>query len=282
MQITFLGTAAATSYPLAFCKCENCEEARRTGGKNLRKRSSLLVNEDLLIDLGPDVLTASFLSNKPLANLRYWLQTHPHSDHFDPAHLTTRVPEYMSVNQAPLNLYASQATLNRMSRMLKAEGDISGLLDPQDQQKLNLQVFALEKYKPYNIGPYEVWAFAANHDSSCDALLYAVTQDNFSVFYGSDTDTLSEETWQGLKEADLRFDLVVLDHTYGPQTIGGGHLNADKFIDTLKRMKAENLLAGRARFLATHISHEGNPPHEVLSAFAAQHGYEIAYDGLVI
>ena len=43
----------------------------------------------------------------------------------------------------------------------------------------------------------------------------------------------------------------------------------------------ENLLAENARILATHISHEGNPLHSELSEYAAKHGYEIAYDGLV-
>jgi len=47
-------------------------------------------------------------------------------------------------------------------------------------------------------------------------------------------------------------------------------------------MKEENLLAKNARILATHISHEGNPLHSELSEYAAEHGYEIAYDGLVI
>ncbi len=37
-----------------------------------------------------------------------------------------------------------------------------------------------------------------------------------------------------------------------------------------------------ARVFATHIAHEGNPVHPELSAFAAQHGYEIAYDGFTV
>jgi phosphoribosyl 1,2-cyclic phosphate phosphodiesterase len=47
-------------------------------------------------------------------------------------------------------------------------------------------------------------------------------------------------------------------------------------------MKAEQLLSERARILATHISHEGNPPYAELSEYAARFGYDIAYDGLVI
>jgi len=48
------------------------------------------------------------------------------------------------------------------------------------------------------------------------------------------------------------------------------------------RMRAEGLLRPGGRVFATHIAHEGNPPHPELSAWAAAHGYEAAYDGLVV
>src|SRR5579859_6030285 len=76
MEITFLGTAAATSYPLAFCRCEFCIQARKLGGKDFRKRSSIIFNDDLLIDMGPDILSASFMYHKSIAEIRYCLQTH--------------------------------------------------------------------------------------------------------------------------------------------------------------------------------------------------------------
>ena len=56
----------------------------------------------------------------------------------------------------------------------------------------------------------------------------------------------------------------------------------DQLCSHAARMRAEGLLAEKARLLATHIAHEGNPAHPDLAAFAAGHGYEIAYDGLVI
>ena len=59
MKVTFLGTSAANANPEAFCRCANCTRARELGGPSLRKRSAVLVNDDLLIDLGPDVQTAS-------------------------------------------------------------------------------------------------------------------------------------------------------------------------------------------------------------------------------
>jgi len=48
------------------------------------------------------------------------------------------------------------------------------------------------------------------------------------------------------------------------------------------RLRAEGLRAVGGRVLATHLSHDATPPHPELAAFAATHGYEIAYDGLTI
>ena len=52
MKITMLGTAAI-GYPLTFCNCENCKQARIHKGKSIRKRASILINDDLtkIIDL---------------------------------------------------------------------------------------------------------------------------------------------------------------------------------------------------------------------------------------
>jgi len=47
-------------------------------------------------------------------------------------------------------------------------------------------------------------------------------------------------------------------------------------------LRAEGVLSPRGRVLATPIAHEGNPAHDDLVGFAAQHGYEVAYDGLVV
>ncbi len=109
MKITFLGTAAANAFPEAFCKCRNCVQARMLGGPSLRKRSAALINEDLLIDLGPDVMAASQVHGCPLDNVRYCLQTHPHADHLDLSHLLSRSPGFGVVGAPVLDFYASPA-----------------------------------------------------------------------------------------------------------------------------------------------------------------------------
>ncbi|UCG61609.1 MAG: hypothetical protein JSV52_15070 [Candidatus Zixiibacteriota bacterium] len=282
MRITFLGTGAATSYPLIFCRCEVCEEARKNGGKDFRKRSSLLINQDLLIDLGPDIMSACFMHGVSMAGVRYCLQTHPHSDHFDASHFGTRIPEYAGENIPILQLYASKATLDKMTEMLRVEGFVDDILDPREQERLNLAVHPVTALQSFRAGQYQISAFSTNHDKDIGSLLYAVTEADRAIFYGTDTNVIPEETWQGFHEKKLAFDIVVLDHTYGPDINGSGHLNASQFVEHVERMRNEDLLKKNARILATHISHEGNPAHSDLESYSKKFGYEIAYDGLVI
>ena len=86
MKIIVLGTSAATSMPLVFCNCIVCKQSRKLGGKNIRKRSSIVINDELLIDLGPDSINACNMYGIDAGKIRYLLQTHSHSDHFDSKH----------------------------------------------------------------------------------------------------------------------------------------------------------------------------------------------------
>ena len=104
MDVTFLGTGAAEGYPNPFCACDHCRRARELGGRSLRTRSAALVGNDLLIDLGPDLIAAAALHGRPLAHVRYCLQTHAHADHLDASLLLARSPEYGVSNARRLHL----------------------------------------------------------------------------------------------------------------------------------------------------------------------------------
>jgi phosphoribosyl 1,2-cyclic phosphate phosphodiesterase len=282
MIITFLGTAASNAYPEAFCRCDNCERARALGGPSLRRRSSVLINDDLLIDLGPDIMTASFAHGCPLTRVRYCLQTHAHADHLDPSHLLSRSPGYGVVGAPRLHFYASAATTQRAAQLLERDCAPASLLDPEVGERLNLEIHQIEALQSFAVGPYQVSAFSANHDPTVEPLLYAVEVDGRTIFYGTDTATLPEETWRAFHRRKLRFDVVILDHTYGLDEAGSDHLNAQQFIEHVERMSEEGLLADKVRVFATHIAHAGNPVHPELADFAARHGYEVAYDGLAV
>ena len=282
MHLTFLGTAAANAYPEAFCSCAHCEQARALGGPSLRKRSAALINDDLLIELGPDVLTAAAQHGRPLTRVQYCLQTHAHRDHLDASHFMSRSPGYDVVGAPRLHFYGSAGTLARAAEMMADDCGPGGLLAPEEGDRLNVTFHTVAAGQAFDVGPYRVTAFRANHDPSVEPLLYAIQSEGKTLFYGTDTAPLFEETWQAFHQHNLRFDLVIMDHTYGPAEPAPDHLSAREFIAHLARMREESLLAPQARILATHIAHPGNPVHPELVAFAKPYGYEIAYDGLTV
>ena len=282
MKISFLGTSAANAFPEAFCCCKNCEQARAFGAESLRARSSALVNDDLLIDLGPDIMTASQAQRRSLSGVRYCLQTHAHADHLDTSHFLSRSPGYGVVGAERLHFYASSGTLRDAARQLARDCGPAGFFDPQVGDRLNLEVHTIEPLQSFVMGPYRVMAFPANHDPVIEPLLYAIQRDGRYLFYGADTGVLPEETWRGFHDGGWQFDLVILDHTFGLNPPESDHMNARQFIEQAARLRREGLLAPQAWVFATHIAHDANPAHPQLSDFARRNGYEIAYDGLVL
>ena len=45
MKILFLGTGASEGIPGLFCECDLCAKARALGGKNIRTRTSIHIDE---------------------------------------------------------------------------------------------------------------------------------------------------------------------------------------------------------------------------------------------
>lgn len=137
VELTFLGTAASEGYPNAFCGCHNCEQARELGGRNLRARSAALLDRVLLLDLGPDVMSAALACGVPLTGIRYCLLTHEHADHLDASLLTARSP-LCSVVAAPcLELIATEGALRKAASLVFDGAPAAGLFDPLAQQRLN-------------------------------------------------------------------------------------------------------------------------------------------------
>lgn len=282
MKITFLGTSAANAFPEPFCSCRNCKNARAEGGKSLRKRSSALINEDLLIDLGPDIMSSAHHHRIDLTGVQYCLQTHPHADHMDLSHLLSRSPGFGVVGAPQMHFCASPQTLEKARQSFMRDLSPLDLLSPEAEEELNLKVHILDTFQPFELGPYRTIGFPANHAPGAGALIYSIESGERCLLYAADTATFFEDTWEAFHDFGLEFDLVVLDHTYGPEEEGSDHLSAHQTAEHVRRMREEELLPEGALALATHIAHEGNPAHAELSAFANRKGYRIAYDGLEI
>ena len=282
MQLTFLGTSASEGYPNAFCDCDNCQLARQLGGPNLRKRSSVLIDELLLIDLGPDLMASAQQHDISLAAIQYCLQTHEHQDHLDPNHFFSR-SEGCGVFDVPrLHWYATIGAIERASQHFGDFLPSDGLLDADVEKKLNIKAHPTKCFAQFSVGPYRVTSLKANHAPELEALLYVIEKGDSTLFYATDTGIISEETWQVLCEHKFHLNVVIMDHTFGLTERGGGHLNSKQFVAQIERLKAEALLAADARIYATHIGHHSNPDHQALVDYASGYGYEPAYDGLII
>ena len=278
MKITMLGTAAI-GYPFAFCNCNNCKLARLHKGKSLRKRASILINDDLIIDLGPDTQTAMNMYGKDMSKIKYLLQTHIHTDHYDEGLLCTRVP-YMANNQIDLlEIYAHPTCLNIMSERINEYED-ADLITKEGSKKLNVKSKSLTAGEIINVGSYKVKAIETTHDEKHGSLLYLVSKNNKNIFYATDTPVLTNNALNQLK--NIQLDVIIMDHTFGNTEYSFAHLNEKLFIEQINKLKEINCINENTKIYGTHISHEGNSFHEEIEKRAISNGYHIAYDGLEI
>ena len=282
MQVTFLGTSAAPSMPNPFCVCQACSGARRAGGRNLRRRSSIAINEDLLVDIGPDIATASFDHGVCLAGIGVCLLTHAHEDHFDPEFLMARHEDYGTVVARDMILAGSVDTLRAIDEDLAGRCAYGSIFDQDTRRFLKIDLMIVEPFRKQVIGKYRITGYPANHGVVKGALLYAIEQGQHAIFYGTDTSVLPEHVWEQLLFARTQFDLLILDHTYG---IGfdvspPDHLASVDVIGHVDRFRRSGLLKNNAQVYATHISHEGYLEHDELDRYAASHGFRVAFDGL--
>lgn len=269
MRLFFLGTAAAEGYPGIFCSCTNCQQARLLGGKNIRLRSALLVNDDLLIDFGPDVLASAQRFDLSLWGVTTGLVTHTHTDHFFPGNFNMRGDAFTGKLPPPkLDLFGPHDVADGLNAAYP------------DLASLHLEVHTVHAFDSWKSGRYAFTAYHAFHAvESLEALFYSVDDGQHAFLYATDTGVFPEDTRQAL--AGRSFDVIIMEETLGTGQYKG-HLGFDTFEEQLTWMRKEGLLRPGGRVIAHHISHSNNPLHAELEAILSPLGVEVAYDGFEI
>jgi len=185
--------------PIPFCVCLVCSDARRIGGKNLRRRSSLMINDDLLVDIGSDIAAASFEYGLSLAGIGVCLQTHPHEDHLDTGFILSRHAEYGTLVSRDLLLVGSGDTLRAVDEMVCQKSEYGSIFDPETQSALRLNPRTIAPFETCTAGDYRVTGYPASHGVDRGYVLYSIEQGRHAVFYGTDTSILSNEAWEHLR-----------------------------------------------------------------------------------
>jgi phosphoribosyl 1,2-cyclic phosphate phosphodiesterase len=283
VKIRFLGTAAAGGFPNPHCRCENCVAARAEGGKSLRHQSSVLINDDLLIDLGPDVSSSVMMQGIDLSRVAWVLQTHPHDDHLLPLHVAARAAEWAAQGAVPMQWFGSAQAIARIMTMNPKSLPRIDLDIDVERSDRKLCLIRIEQWQELSFGPYSVQTVAANHDEQVGPMLFAIEHEGRRIFYGSDTSTLPDETWPRLADLGWSFDVVIFDHNYGFAVAAGPtHLGSEGMLREVGIMRGCGLVSPSTRILGTHLGHHSHGAHSIESARAEALGYELAWDGLVI
>ena len=211
MKIMFLGTAAATSCPLAFCNCAACKAGRKFGGKDLRRRASVLIDDVLLIDLGPDMMTASFDFGFDAAAVKYLLQTHSHSDHFDAGHFITRIADYATEGLTHMTVCCSDKCAEHMSEKLDREEGGATLMTEEWRERLGVSLVTMEHGDCVKLGEYEIIAVESAHDVNDKSLMYIVKKGDSAFLYACDTPLLTEKAWDLIENVPFKIAVAACD-----------------------------------------------------------------------
>ncbi len=271
MKLKILGSAAAEGWPGLFCECATCAEARRLGGRNIRRRTAYVLDETLLVDFGPDAYWQSIEFGVDLLKVDDILFTHSHADHLNPLELSWRRKGYSQVERT-LRVHGNVHVLDRIRRETATP-----------DEKLHLTMQELRSGATFAVGPWTVTAFAAQHASpEEDALNYALQKDGKTILIGHDTGWWPDASWEQV--LPFHFDLAILECTYGMLNpdARSHHLGVASTVAFRDELRRRGTLGDASRVIVNHFSHNGGANHDALREWFAPHGLEVAYDGLEV
>lgn len=285
MKLTFLGTGAGETYPGYWCECPHCTYARKHRGKNLRTNSSMVIDEELLIDIGPSCFDNATRFGVNLSKLKTLLVTHPHEDHLYPQHLRWRNtdesllpltyvekmrhggPRFTDIPQ--LNIYGNSFVMETLRKSL------------DDMEELKINLHEIKEGKEEKTDGYRILPVRGNHGSQQGfSHSYIIQKDEKTVLYALDSGSYDEDQFALIQE--YQYDAVIMEGTTGLNEQYGGHMCLVNNIRIRDRLKENKCLRENSRFLLTHLSPHWCPPHDWYESIVASEGLELAYDGLQI
>lgn len=285
MKLTFLGTGAGETYPGYWCECPHCTYARKHRGKNLRTNSSMVIDEELLIDMGPSCFDNAARFGVNLSKLKTLLVTHPHEDHLYPQHLHWRNtdesllpltyvekmrhggPRFTDIPQ--LNIYGNSFVMETLRKSL------------DDMEELKINLHEIREGKEEKTDGYRILPVRGNHGSQQGfSHSYIIQKDEKTLLYALDSGSYDEDQFALIQE--YQYDAVIMEGTTGLNEQYGGHMCLMNNIRIRDRLKENKCLRENSRFLLTHLSPHWCPPHDWYESIVASEGLELAYDGLQI
>ena len=271
MKITFLGTSAGEEYPGIWCGCENCAKARSWGGKNIRRNSSVIIDSDVMIDMGKTVHIQAERFGLDIRDIKTLLITHAHKDHLNTHTLWTRIAAFPPLPR--LNMFGSSQVYKTLLNNDRYDGD-AWRIDFNIIEPFN-------KYYADKSGDLEIYTLDGNHsDGEMHSINYIITRKNRTFLYLTDTGDPFDTTLEELTRH--KYDFIITEGTYGIGEDYSGHMGLNKNIRLLEFFNKNKLWKDKPDYYITHLAPHWCPPHDEYSPIVEEKGLKLAYDGLVL
>lgn len=285
----FLGTGAGEGVPNPFCNCRICANARRVGGKEIRTRSSVMLDEATMIDMSADFFAQAVTQKVCFDKVEHLLFTHMHDDHLNPMCFWERAVR--DSENPTLHVYCSdeaQTFFPEFYLTAKGVGSTAYLED--------VEIHPLRRGETYTIGAYTVTPLHGRHSTDFEktSTNYLLEKNGKKMYYALDSGYFLDETFDAL--AGQKLDLMVMECTrayFDPETMQptavhsmtAGHNDLALCVKTLDRLLENGGITPDTRIILTHISafeatHE--ELCEVVTYLNKPYRLEIAYDGMEV
>lgn len=287
MQSILLGTGGGECIPALFCDCEVCRRARRLGGREIRTRTDFMIDEQSMIDFGPDVYSQCVSSGVDLLRLKNIFLTHFHDDHISLENLIMRHSGKVK-GEFPVRIWGSPQALDAIVKEGLPFYRIHGW-DGAPNYFSSYEFCPIEPYRTYEIDGMSVTPVPAAHGGYAQSELgynYIVKNKAGKTFlYAADTGWYEKETWQFFKEWGGSFDFLVMECTYGDHEIDDyaeGHLDFKNLRYVLQRLEEYGCMKRKTPVYLTHICHLNRTFGEDIHRRFADEGWNVTagYDGM--
>lgn len=276
MKLTYLGTAAAEGWPALYCSCEGCKTARINKGKDIRTRSQAIINDDLLIDFGPDTYLHVLNYGLNLDLVKNIIVTHSHDDHLAPADLFYRTKGFCAVRpNHVIGIYGNDKVIEKICDVANTNNQLDTLL-------VAMSLNEIEAYSKNEIGNYTVYSLLANHKKGENCFIYII-QDKAgkTILYAHDTGFFPQETWDFIK--NFKFNLVSLDCNHGKEDCINNHMGMKCCAMVKDNMIKMGVTNDDCKFILHHFSHNCYYlSHEEIVQDAKEYGFDVSYDTKVV
>lgn len=282
----FLGTGAGEGTPNPFCTCRICENARKIGGREIRMRSSFMLDSHTVIDIGADYFAQSALYSAPLTDVTDVLFTHMHDDHINYTFIWERFVK-RSERTTPLNIYLTEEAYSYFSDFYftsRLTKNCNPWFCPE-----NVNIIRLEYGRQYTVGDYKVTAVPANHFTAFEenGANYLIEKNGKALFYAVDSGMFTSDAYKLLKGRELNSFIgectFPTEDKYVNET--GSHMDISMCIKNLDILYDSKAITENTKIYLTHIS-PFSKTHAELTEYMQRldrpYRVNVAYDNLSV